>query len=109
MKLKKLTMLLLVALSVNSFMGCSLPFAHVTGDQIVSGKNQNLVIQANIKMEESNVNSLTGGQISEVLVSEGDSVTKGQPLIALDCDSILAQKAQAEAGEIGRASCRERV
>ena len=98
MKLKKLTMLLLVALSVNSFMGCSLPFAHVTGDQIVSGKNQSLVIQANIKMEESNVNSLTGGQISEVLVSEGDSVTKGQPLIALDCDSILAQKAQAEAG-----------
>ena len=98
MKLKKLMVLLLVTLSVNSIMGCNLPFAHVTGDQIVTGKNQNLVIQANIKMDESNINSLTGGQISEVLVSEGDSVTKGQALVALDCDSLLAQKAQAEAG-----------
>lgn len=98
MKLKKLTMLLLVVLSVNGFMGCSLPFAHVTGDQIVTGNSQNLVIQSSIKMNESNVNSLTGGQISEVLVKEGDTVTKGQPLVALDCNSILAQKAQAEAG-----------
>ena len=97
MKLKKLTMLLLVVLSVNGFMGCSLPFAHVTGDQIVTGNSQNLVIQSSIKMNESNVNSLTGGQISEVLVKEGDTVTKGQPLVALDCNSILAQKAQAEA------------
>lgn len=98
MKFKKVSLLLLAVITANSFMACSLPFAHVTGDQIVAGNSNNLVIQSNIKMDESNVNSLTGGQISEVLVSEGDNVTKGQALVALDCDSLLAQKAQAEAG-----------
>jgi HlyD family secretion protein len=98
MKFKKVSLLLLAVITANSFMACSLPFAHVTGDQIVAGNSNNLVIQANIKMDESNVNSLTGGQISEILVSEGDTVTKGQALVALDCDSLLAQKAQAEAG-----------
>ena len=98
MKLKKLFIFIFAALSVSSFMACSLPFAHVTGDKIVTGNQQNLVVQSNIKMEESNINSLTGGQILEVLVSEGDTVTKGQPLVSLDSDSLLAQKAQAEAG-----------
>ena len=97
MKLKKLAVIILATISLNSFTACSLPFAHVTGDQIVMGNSQTLVVQSNIKMDESNVNSLTGGQILEVLVSEGDTVTKGQPLIALDSDSILAQKEQAEA------------
>lgn len=92
MKFKKVSLLLLAVITANSFMACSLPFAHVTGDQIVAGNSNNLVIQANIKMDESNVNSLTGGQISEILVSEGDTVTKGQALVALDCDSLLAQK-----------------
>ena len=99
MKFKKVSLLLLAVITANSFMACSLPFAHVTGDQIVAGNSNNLVIQSNIKMDESNVNSLTGGQISEVLVSEGDTVTKGQALVALDCDSLLAQKAQAEAAK----------
>ena len=36
--------------------------------------------------------------VSGIDVKEGDTVTKGQPLVALDCNSILAQKAQAEAG-----------
>ncbi|MGN0145260.1 MAG: HlyD family secretion protein [Clostridium sp.] len=98
MKLKKISAIILSLLSINSFVGCNLPFAHMTGDQIVAGKHQNLVVQSSIKMDESNVNSLTGGQILEVLVSEGDVVTKGQPLVSLDSDSLLAQKAQAEAG-----------
>ena len=102
MKFKKIAVLILAVLSVNIFMACSLPFAHVTGDEIVAGNCKNLVVQSNIKMEESNINSLTGGQISEVLVSEGDTVTKGQSLVALDCNSLLAQKAQAEAG-VGQA------
>ena len=98
MKLKKLSLLFLVVLSLNNFTACSLPFAHITGDQIVEGNAKNLVVQSNIKMEESNINSLTGGQILEVLVNEGDSVTKGQQLVSLDSESLLAQREQAEAG-----------
>ncbi|WP_294372619.1 HlyD family secretion protein [uncultured Clostridium sp.] len=98
MKLKKLSGLFLILLAANGFTACNLPFAHATGDEIVAGKADGLVVQSNIKMEESNVNSLTGGQILEVLVSEGDTVTKGQPLVSLDCDSLQAQRAQAQAG-----------
>ena len=98
MKFKKLSLLFLVVLSLNNFTACSLPFAHITGDQIVEGNAKNLVVQSNIKMEESNINSLTGGQILEVLVNEGDSVTKGQQLVSLDSESLLAQREQAEAG-----------
>ena len=98
MNFKKLAIIILAVFPSSTFMACNLPFSHLTGNEIVAGNAQNLVVQSNISMEESNINSLTGGQISEVLVSEGDTVTKGQPLIALDCDSILAQKEQAEAG-----------
>lgn len=98
MKLKKISLLVFAVLSVNTLTACSFPFIHTTGDQIVTGKHQTLTVQSNISMDESNINSLTGGQISEVLVNEGDEVTKGQTLVALDCDSLLAQKAQAEAG-----------
>lgn len=72
-----------------------MPLANLTGNEIME-KSQNLIVQANISMDESNINSLTSGQISEVLVREGDIVTKGQQLVVLDSDSVQSQKDVAE-------------
>lgn len=98
MKFKKICTLTLLLLAASSLTACSIPLAHATGNQLVAGKNQTLVVQSNITMDESNVNSLTGGQILEVLVSEGDVVTKGQPLVSLDSNTLMAQRDQAQAG-----------
>lgn len=95
MKLKKTILLSTIILAINSFEGCNLPLANLTGNEIME-KSQNLIVQANISMDESNINSLTSGQISEVLVREGDIVTKGQQLVVLDSDSVQSQKDAAE-------------
>ena len=72
-------------------------FGHVTGDQLLMKEKKNMVEQSYVTMDESNINALMGGQIREVLVEEGDYVKKGQPLVNLDSDTLLAQKEQAEA------------
>lgn len=92
MKVKKIVLLSTMIFAMNSIVGCNL-----TGNEVIA-KNQTLIVQANISMDESNINSLTSGQISEVLVNEGDIVTKDQQLVVLDSDSVKAQKDQAEAG-----------
>ena len=43
------------------------------------------------------VSSKVSGKVSEILVDEGDRVKKGQVLVRIDPQDILAQKAQAEA------------
>lgn len=74
-----------------------LVFGHFTGDDILLKNKKNLVVQSYVTMDESNVNALTGGQIEEVLVEEGDTVKKGQTLVRLDSDTLEAQKEQAQA------------
>lgn len=74
-----------------------LVFGHFTGDDILLKNKKNLVIQSYVTMDESNINALTGGQIEEVLVEEGDTVKKGQTLVRLDSDTLEAQKEQAQA------------
>lgn len=69
----------------------------VTGDDILFRNKKDLVVQSYITMDESNINALTGGQIKEVLVKEGDLVKAGQKLVVLDSDTLEAQKEQAEA------------
>lgn len=70
---------------------------HVTGDDILLKNKKNLVVQSYVTMDESNINALTGGQIEEVLVEEGELVKKGQELIRLDSDTLNAQREQAQA------------
>lgn len=95
-KLKHISLLSATVFLMNFLNGCNLPVANLTGDQVME-KDQNLIVQANISMDESNINSLAAGQISDVLVSEGDIVTKDQQLVVLDSDSVQAQKDSAEA------------
>ena len=44
MKFKKVSLLLLAVITANSFMACSLPFAHVKGGQIGAGNSDNFGI-----------------------------------------------------------------
>ena len=72
-------------------------FGHVTGDDLLFKNKKNLVVQSYVTMDESNINALTGGQIKDVLVEEGDLVIKGQELVRLDSDTLMAQREQAQA------------
>ena len=49
-------------------------FGHVTGDDLLFKNKKNLVVQSYVTMDESNINALTGGQIKDVLVEEGDLI-----------------------------------
>lgn len=61
-------------------------------------KSDELIIQSNLEMTEVSVISQTAGQIIELNVEEGDHVTEGQILARIDSDTLLTQKAKAEAG-----------
>ena len=81
-------------------------FGHVTGDDLLFKNKKNLVVQSYVTMDESNINALTGGQIKDVLVEEGDLVIKGQELVRLDSDTLMAQREQAQAALAqAQASC----
>lgn len=56
-----------------------------------------LIIQGNIKTEETDLNSKIAGNIDQVLVKEGQEVKKGAALIVISSDTIEAKKQQAEA------------
>jgi HlyD family secretion protein len=56
-----------------------------------------LIIQGNIKTEETDLNSKIAGNIDQVLVEEGQEVKKGDALIIISSDTIEAKKQQAEA------------
>lgn len=65
-----------------------------TGDGIV-GKNKNdLIVQTNVSMDESNINTMIGGQIDEVIVEEGQEVKAGDALVVINSDTMQAQKEQ---------------
>jgi len=56
-----------------------------------------LIIQGNIKTEETDLNSKIAGLVDQVLVKEGQEVKKGDTLIVISSESIEAKKHQAEA------------
>lgn len=59
--------------------------------------NGNLVIQGNIKTEETDLNSKIPGNIDQILVEAGQAVKKGDTLIIISSETIKAKKQQAEA------------
>ncbi|HML38204.1 MAG TPA: efflux RND transporter periplasmic adaptor subunit [Bacillota bacterium] len=64
-----------------------------------TGSSDDLIIQGNIKTEETDLNSKIAGNVEQVLVKEGQSVKKGDTLIVISSESIEAKKKQAEAAE----------
>jgi HlyD family secretion protein len=60
-------------------------------------RQDELIIQGNIKTEETDLNSKIAGNVDQVLVEEGQQVKKGDTLIIISSESIEAKKQQAEA------------
>jgi HlyD family secretion protein len=58
---------------------------------------ENLVVQGNIKTEETDLNSKIAGNVDQILVEEGQQVKKGDTLIVISSETIEAKKQQAEA------------
>ncbi len=68
-----------------------------TGDELVGKSENGLVVQSSVEMEETNINTLTGGKVSKVCVKEGDTVAAGDVIAIMDSETLLAKKQQAEA------------
>lgn len=56
-----------------------------------------LIIQGNIKTEETDLNTKIAGVVDQILVEEGQEVKKGDTLIIISSESIEAKKQQAQA------------
>lgn len=96
MKAKNIVVISFLLIAASSITGCA-SVTTLTGDKLVKQENNNLVVQSNIQMTDTNINSQIPGKVREVKIKEGDSVQKGQVLIVMDSDSIAAQKSQVEA------------
>ncbi|MBE6067278.1 MAG: HlyD family efflux transporter periplasmic adaptor subunit [Clostridium lundense] len=81
-----------------TFTGCkSVSSINVTGENIIKPENSNLVVQGNVETNEFTINTKISGNITEVKVSEGATVKKGDVLIQISSDTLLTKKAQADA------------
>lgn len=69
----------------------------LTGDEIAGQGEEDLVVQASLEMDETNVNTMTGGKVSKVCVKEGDVVSAGDVIAIMDSKTLLAKQQQAEA------------
>lgn len=96
MKLKNIVLLTALTITTNLFIGCS-SVSNLTGDKLMDKSDGNLVVQSNVEMTDTSLNSMAPGKIKEVNVKEGDTVEEGQVLVTIDSDAINAQKAQVEA------------
>lgn len=96
MKLKNIVLFVALTITTSLFMGCS-TISNITGDTLIDKINENLIVQSNVEMTDTNINSMAPGKIKEVNVKEGDAVEAGQVLVTIDSDAINAQRAQVEA------------
>lgn len=85
-----------------TFTGCKsvssmVTSANGTGENIVKPENSNLVVQGKVETNEFTINTKIPGNITEVKVSEGAIVKKGDVLIRISSDTLLTKKAQADA------------
>ncbi|MCY6355106.1 HlyD family secretion protein [Clostridium sp. ZS2-4] len=101
--MKKFTKAIISAAIISStFTGCSsvssmVSSLNVTGEELVKAQEPNLIVQGQVETEEISINTKIPGNITEIKVSEGDRVKKGDVLICISSDALLAKKAQAEA------------
>ncbi|EHI98393.1 secretion protein HlyD family protein [Clostridium sp. DL-VIII] len=96
MKIRNITILVVLLFVTNAFTGCVSLFT-LTGDKLVKQTSNDLIVQSNVDMTDVNVNTLIPGKVKEVKVKEGDSVKKGDVLLVIDSDTLAAQQAQVQA------------
>lgn len=89
MKYKRISIIAVGLLTLLSLTGC----LGTNGDTVSA-----LEASGTISAESIKVSPEVGGVVSEVLVSEGQSVEKGDLLFTIDNEVYMAQKTQAEAG-----------
>ena len=82
--------IIILALAI-AMIGSGITFVFAQRD-----KQQDMVMQGTLKMEEATLNSKLAGTIKEVLVSEGDSVKAGDPLVSLTSETVEAKLQQAQ-------------
>jgi HlyD family secretion protein len=69
----------------------------ISGTKNVSQSDSHLMVQSNVEMTDTNINTMIGGKVKEISVKEGDNVKAGQVLITIDSDTLNAQISQAKA------------
>lgn len=85
--------LIVVALAV--YLGIKL--LPQTGDEMVGHTQDDLIVQSFVEMNETNINTLTGGKVAKICVQEGDHVAAGDVIAVMDSETLLAKKQQAQA------------
>lgn len=92
---------LIIAIAAIAILGAAiylgLQYFPQTGDALVGKTENGLVVQSSLEMEETNINTLTGGKVAKVCVKEGDAVAAGDVIAIMDSDTLLAKKQQAQA------------
>lgn len=88
-----ITVVAIIALAVAVYFGAKL--LPLTGDEMVGNVSDTMVVQSTVEMEETNINTLTGGKVAKVCVKEGDIVKAGDVIAIMDSDTLLAKKQQA--------------
>ena len=68
-----------------------------TGDEMVGHTQDDLIVQSSVEMNETNINTLTGGKVAKICVPEGDHVVAGDVIAVMDSETLLAKKQQAQA------------
>ena len=89
---KSITLILVVCLIVVG----ALILNGLTGEDVVAG-SEDFTVQSTLEMEETNINSQTGGQVQKLNIKEGDSVVQGQVIVIINSDTLNTQRQQAEA------------
>ena len=97
MKIKKIVLLIVLVTTTTVFTGCT-SLSTLTGDKLVKqSTSSNLIIQSNVDMTDINVNSQIPGEVKEKKVKEGDNVKKGDVLLVINSDTLLAKQSQVKA------------
>lgn len=86
------TKIVLISVLALALIGSGIVYGTAQG----GAKQKDLIIQGNLKMEETTLNSKLAGTVGEVCVEEGDSVKAGDVLITLDAETVQAKLQQAE-------------
>ncbi len=87
---------LILVIVLVMFKACSAN-KEMAAENLIKAQNQNFTVQGSVETDETTINTKIAGNIASINVSEGDKVKKGDVLMNIDSQSLLAQKAQADA------------
>ena len=87
---------IILIIIIITFKACSTN-ANKSAESIIKAQSSNLIIQGSIETDETTINTKIAGNIESINVSEGDKVKKGDVLMKISSEALLAKKAQADA------------